>query len=121
MNLNSRPLSSVQQRRIFALRLPAASGTALEEFLRVLQQVPTAERRAGERVPRNLNDTRRQGGCGEPPSHRRIAHTSRLKAFGYIALCSILLHRPPFRVLTPETNLLPRVRSQAGSGTTCLE
>ncbi len=34
----------VQPRRIFSSHLPAASGTALEEFLRVLQQVPTAER-----------------------------------------------------------------------------
>jgi hypothetical protein len=61
----------IQPRRIFSSHLPAASGTALEEFLRVLQQVPTAERyvppdaeqfaemikamaemqRAGEKVP----------------------------------------------------------------------
>ena len=34
----------VQPRRIFSSHLPAASGTELEEFLRVLQQVPTAER-----------------------------------------------------------------------------
>lgn len=34
----------IQPRRIFSSHLPAASGTALEEFLRVLQQVPTAER-----------------------------------------------------------------------------
>ena len=61
----------IQPRWIFSSHLPAASGTALEEFLRVLQQVPTAERyvppdseqfaqmikamadmqRAGEKVP----------------------------------------------------------------------
>jgi glyoxylase-like metal-dependent hydrolase (beta-lactamase superfamily II) len=61
----------IQPRRIFSSHLPAANGTALEEFLRVLQQVPTAERfvppdsdqfaqmikamaemqRAGEKVP----------------------------------------------------------------------
>jgi hypothetical protein len=34
----------IQPRRIFSSHLPAASGTALEEFLRVLEQVPTAER-----------------------------------------------------------------------------
>jgi len=34
----------IQPRRIFSSHLPVASGTALEEFLRVLQQVPTAER-----------------------------------------------------------------------------
>ncbi len=34
----------IQPRQIFSSHLPAASGTALEEFLRVLQQVPTAER-----------------------------------------------------------------------------
>ena len=34
----------IQPRRIFSSHLPAASGTALEEFLRVLQQVPSAER-----------------------------------------------------------------------------
>jgi hypothetical protein len=33
----------IQPRRIFSSHLPAASGTALEEFLSVLQQVPTAE------------------------------------------------------------------------------
>jgi hypothetical protein len=33
----------IQPRRIFSSHLPAASGTALEEFLGVLQQVPTAE------------------------------------------------------------------------------
>jgi glyoxylase-like metal-dependent hydrolase (beta-lactamase superfamily II) len=61
----------IQPRRIFSSHLPAASGTALEDFLRVLHQVPTAERyvppdaeefaemikamaemqRAGEKVP----------------------------------------------------------------------
>jgi glyoxylase-like metal-dependent hydrolase (beta-lactamase superfamily II) len=61
----------IQPRQIFSSHLPAASGTALEDFLRVLEQVPTAERfvppdseqfaemikamaemqRAGERVP----------------------------------------------------------------------
>ncbi len=34
----------IEPRRIFSSHLPAASGTALEDFLRVLQQVPTAER-----------------------------------------------------------------------------
>jgi glyoxylase-like metal-dependent hydrolase (beta-lactamase superfamily II) len=34
----------IQPRQIFSSHLPAASGTELEEFLRVLQQVPTAER-----------------------------------------------------------------------------
>ncbi len=34
----------IQPRRIFSSHLPAASGTALEDFLRVLHQVPTAER-----------------------------------------------------------------------------
>jgi glyoxylase-like metal-dependent hydrolase (beta-lactamase superfamily II) len=34
----------IEPRRIFSSHLPAASGTALEEFLRVLQQVPRAER-----------------------------------------------------------------------------
>src|SRR3712207_6952822 len=34
----------IQPRRIFSSHLPAASGTALEEFLRVLQKVPTADR-----------------------------------------------------------------------------
>jgi glyoxylase-like metal-dependent hydrolase (beta-lactamase superfamily II) len=34
----------IQPRQIFSSHLPAASGTSLEEFLRVLQQVPTAER-----------------------------------------------------------------------------
>jgi glyoxylase-like metal-dependent hydrolase (beta-lactamase superfamily II) len=34
----------IQPRRIFSSHLPVASGTALEDFLRVLQQVPTAER-----------------------------------------------------------------------------
>jgi glyoxylase-like metal-dependent hydrolase (beta-lactamase superfamily II) len=61
----------IQPRRIFSSHLPAANGTALEDFLRVLHQVPTAERyvppdaeefaemikamaemqRAGEKVP----------------------------------------------------------------------
>ncbi len=61
----------IQPRRIFSSHLPAASGTALEDFLRVLHQVPTADRfvppdseqfaqmikamaemqRAGEKVP----------------------------------------------------------------------
>jgi glyoxylase-like metal-dependent hydrolase (beta-lactamase superfamily II) len=34
----------IQPRRIFSSHLPVASGTALEDFLRVLEQVPTAER-----------------------------------------------------------------------------
>jgi glyoxylase-like metal-dependent hydrolase (beta-lactamase superfamily II) len=34
----------IQPRNIFSSHLPAASGTALEDFLGVLQQVPTAER-----------------------------------------------------------------------------
>src|SRR3712207_8446945 len=34
----------IQPRRIFSSHLPAASGTSLEEFLRVLRQVPTADR-----------------------------------------------------------------------------
>ena len=34
----------LQPRRIFSSHLPVASGTALEDFLRVLEQVPTAER-----------------------------------------------------------------------------
>jgi hypothetical protein len=34
----------IQPTRIFSSHLPAASRTALEDFLRVLQQVPTAER-----------------------------------------------------------------------------
>ncbi len=34
----------IQPRQIFSSHLPAASGTALEDFLRVLEQVPTAER-----------------------------------------------------------------------------
>jgi len=34
----------IQPRRIFSSHLPVASGTALEEFLHVLAQVPTAER-----------------------------------------------------------------------------
>jgi glyoxylase-like metal-dependent hydrolase (beta-lactamase superfamily II) len=34
----------IQPRRIFSSHLPVASGTALEDFLRVLRQVPTAER-----------------------------------------------------------------------------
>ena len=74
----------IQPRHIFSSHLPAASGSSLEEFLRVLQQVPTAERfvppdaeqfaemikamaelqRAGEQVPA----TGRSGGEPEQAS-----------------------------------------------------
>ncbi|MGY1778713.1 MBL fold metallo-hydrolase [Geodermatophilus sp. SYSU D01036] len=81
----------IEPRRIFSSHLPVASGTELEEFLRVLARVPTAERfvppdseqfadmikamaqaqRAGEQVPATPAAPGPQGPGVSPPTPRR--------------------------------------------------